>query len=398
MSKPAPPTGDTQEKQPPVQWPFAALALAPLLLLRIMLISEFGHAFSYGRSSDFIAYWAAGRLFLTGLHPYSAAQILRIEQAISSNFSHPQFMLYPPWTLPIFALLGSTSFYVAHRIWFGLSMMLDLLSAAGLWIYFGGSRSRLWIPLLIVATFLQMGATELVGQITPLILISLTAFLLLTRHNRNFLAGLCLVAFGIKPQLLYLVFLAILWWTLRQRRWAILAGALLISSTLLLIAGIYNPNSLDYFSQSYPHAISYVCGLGGILRTVFGIQHTWLQFVPTVFGIIWFLWYAYQHRAQWNWERDIPILTLVSVSTAAYGWYHDFILVLPAIIAVAARGAYRSAVALVCYLALQIAMLLAGGISFAWMFAAGLLWIPFYLYFNQSQSGQTAEQSLAPQA
>jgi hypothetical protein len=367
-----------------LQWPYAAIALAPLVFIRLTLLLQLGQSQQPGRIADFVTYWASGRLFLSGLAPYSPQQMLHLERWINPTFSHPQMMLCPPWNLPLFALFGAMAYPIAHLTWFFSSLALDLFSAVGLWLYFGGSRSRLWIPVLLVATFLQMGATEAVGQITPLILAGLTGFLLLSRKNRYFLAGMCLFVFGIKPQLLYLVFLAILIWIVRERRWSVLAGALTISLLSMLAAAIYNPLSLDYFHSGYKAAIDTNCGIGGILRNIFGRQHTWMQYVPTVFGAAWFVWYTRNQRGRWNWRQHLPLLTLISISTAAYGWYHDFILILPAIIAVTARGAYRSSAALVCYVAAQVVMMLAGNISRPWMFTAGLLWIPLYLYLDRT--------------
>ena len=316
----------TPQKTGSVQWPFAAITLAPLLFLRGIFLTQLGQSGQAGRIADFVTYWASGHLFLTGQSPYSPAQMLALERSIDPAFAHPQMMLCPPWNLPLFALFGIMSYHVAHLLWFVLSIALDFLSAVGLWIYFGGSRSKLWVPLLIAATFIQMGAAEAVGQITPFVLACVTGYLLLTREKRYFLAGLCLFGLGIKPQLLYLFFLAVLIWIIRERRWATLAGALMISAACMLGAAIHNPHSLNYFHNDYRAAIDTVCGIGGILRGIFGRQHTWLQYVPTIFGVIWFLWYLRRRRAAWDWQRDLPILTLVSITTAAYAWYQDFIL------------------------------------------------------------------------
>lgn len=398
MPKLASESKTTPQKTTSAQWPFVALTLAPLLYLRGVGMSLFGYGFQSGQSSDFVAYWATARLFVTGKHPYSATQILQIERSLSTAFRHPQFMLYPPWTLPLFALDAGASYHLAHLLWFVLTIALDGLSAIGLWLYFDGSRSKLWIPLLVAASFVQMGVAEGVGQVTPLILACLTAFLLLMKKKKYFFAGMCLLGLGIKPQLLYLVFLAILIWIVRKRRWSVLAGALFVSAALFLIAIWYNPNSLDYFQQALPNALGYICGVGGVLRSIFGLQHTWLQFLPSVVGLAWFLWFARRRRGQWDWQRDLPILLLVSISSAAYGWPHDFILILPALIALAVKGAYRSPTALLCYLAVQVIILMAGSLSQAWMFTAGLLWIPIYLFLDHSPPEPLAPHQTNSQA
>lgn len=361
-----------------LRWILAAICLTPLLSLRASLWRMPGPPY------DFDTYWAAGRLFLARLPPYSPTRMLHLEQSVGWKSNAIQLMLCPPWTLPIFAPDGALSFHVAHLLWLGISIGFNFLSAAALWIYFGGSRTKLWIALLMAATYLPMARAEYLGQITPFILLCLTGFLLLTRKQRYFLAGLCLFALGIKPHLTYLVFLAVLIWIIRERRWTALAGALTVSAASMLGAAIYNPHSLDYFHNGYHVAIGNLCAVGGLLRGIFGIQHRWLQFLPSVFGIAWFIWYSRRRRSHWHWQHDLPLLILVSVSTAAYGWYHDFILVFPALIAIAARGAYRSGIAIVCYAAIQIVGLFAGGISAAWMFTTGLLWIPLYLYLNRS--------------
>lgn len=386
-SQPVTPAGQKTS----LQWPYAAIALAPLFLIRAVVLAQMGQSPKAGRIADFVTYWASGYLFLARQHPYSSTQMLHLERSINPVFAHPQIMLCPPWNMPIFALLGSMPYHTAQLVWFFFSVALDLFSAIGLWKYFGGAKSKWWIPVLVAATFLQMGAAEAVGQITPLILACLTAFLLLSSQKRYFLAGICLFGFGIKPQLLYLLFLAILIWIVRERRWSVLAGALTISALSMLGTAVYNPHSLDYFHGGYKAAIDTNCGIGGILRDAFGRQHTWLQYVPTVFGAGWFLWYTRRKQARWDWQHDLPLLALVSVGTAAYGWYHDFILVLPALIAVTARGAYRSTAALACYFAAQIVMMLAGNISMPWMFTAGLLWIPLYLYLDRAMSAEKTD-------
>lgn len=362
---------------------WATVCLTPLLLLSTLLFRM------PQPLNDFDSYWAAGHLFLGGLHPYSITQMMHLEQQIGSKRSDPMIMLCPPWTLPLFALEGGLSFHLAHLLWLATSIVLDLLSALGLWLYFGGSRRGSWIALVIVATFIPLSGTEYLGQISPLILFCLTAFLLLTQRQRYFLAGMCLFGLGIKPHLTYLVFLAVLAWILRERRWAVLAGALTISSACMLGAVMYNPLSLDYFHNGFHVAIGNVSAIGGVLRSIFGMQRRWLQFLPSVLGAGWLFWYLRRHRSDWNWQRDFPLLILVSVSTAAYGWYIDFILILPALIAIAARGAYRSGVAIFCYAAIQFMIVnafLLPGPNVAWVFTLGLLWIPLYLSLSRSLS------------
>src|SRR6202034_837125 len=118
-------------------------------------------------------------------------------------------MLCPPWSLPLMALAALSPFPTAQIAWLIISVFLNYFSAFGLWNYFGGNSNKAWVTILISLTFIPMGVAELLGQITPLILACLTAFLLLLRSRRPFTAGLFLLGFGLKPHLLYLVSLAI---------------------------------------------------------------------------------------------------------------------------------------------------------------------------------------------
>jgi hypothetical protein len=42
------------------------------------------------------------------------------------------------------------------------------------------------------------------------------------------------------------------------------------------------------------------------------------------------------------WRQHLPLLLLISLASSPYLWFHDFSLALPAFVALAARGAWRS--------------------------------------------------------
>ena len=76
-------------------------------------------------------------------------------------------------------------------------------------------------------------------------------------------------------------------------------------------------------------------GVGGVLRSIFGMQHRWLQFLPTAIGTAWFARYWIRNRLRWTWEEHLPLLLLVSLGTAPNARADDYILALPAFIALA---------------------------------------------------------------
>jgi hypothetical protein len=123
------------------------------------------------------------------------------------------------------------------------------------------------------------------------------------------------------------------------------------------------------------------CGVGGALRSIFGVQHAWLQFLPTAIGIAWFARYWIRNRRRWTWEEHLPLVLLVSLGTAPYSWAHDYILALPSFVALTvaiSRTRTDWMVASSLYFVVQIAILGAGRTSLPWMATASLLWLVLY--------------------
>jgi len=355
----------------------ATLVCLPLLCWRIVLLR------AAMPLEDFMTYWASGRLFLTGSDPYSSTAMLAVERSLGWHAAQPLVMLNPPWVLPLVALLGLMSFPAAHYAWLCISLAIEAISAVALWRYFGGEKKHQWVALALVATFLPAGAAEHLGQATPLMLAGLTAFLFALRHRRYFLGGVCLLTLGVKPHLLYLVLLAILLWAFQNKKWTLALGAFLSYATATLAAIAFNRNVPGYFHGTVRAAIDTSCGVGGVLRAAFGVQHTWLQFLPTVIGTAWFVFYWTKNRRAWTWEAHLPLLLLVSISSAPYFWAHDFIVAVPALIAFAVAISRTPAdwfMASAFYLVAQKAVFSqAAVVSTAWMATVSLLWLVFYV-------------------
>lgn len=348
------------------------LMTVPLLAYRVILLLK------PLPLQDFITYWSAGRLFLSGGDPYSPSATLAMEQSLRWPHPAPLVMLNPPWILPLIAPFAMVPFWPAHYFAFTLSLATEVLSSLALWRYFGGEKRRQWIAVLVLLTFLPAANAEHYGQVTPLILGALTVFLFAMRAQRFLLAGSMLAIFALKPHLLYLVLLAILLWSIQNRKWMIPISAAVCAAAATLGSIAFNHKVLGYFSGTVHAALISPCGIGGYLRSVFGWQHIWLQFLPCVVGLGWFAAYWMRHRRAWTWEERMPLLLLVSIGSAAYFWKHDFIVGLPAVTALAIQVA-RARVWLVTaflYLAIQLAILAANETVHECVLS--LLWIALY--------------------
>jgi hypothetical protein len=351
---------------------FSLLVCIPVLCARVKLLLAPLPLF------DLITYWTAGRLFLTGGNPYSMQAIFAIERSQGWPYPVPLVMLNPPWTLALAAPLALLPFQIAHHLWFLLSIAIEAACSLALWQYFGGERRLRWISLMVLATYFPAAGAEHFGQITPLVLGAVTVFLFAVRSERYVLAGVCVAVFGVKPHLFYLVFLAVLLWSLQKRKWQIPVTAAASAGTAALAALAFNHNIAGYFHGMVGAALDTRCGIGGTLRSCFGNEHVWLQFVPCVFGMAWFAAYWARHRKTWSWQSQIPLLLLMSIATSAYFWPVDFVLALPALIALAVRVRQSAVlpIAVVLYAAVQ--LLIVEGGNAAGQCLACLLWVALY--------------------
>jgi hypothetical protein len=355
--------------------PFILLCIAPLIYQRLSLL--WAPRYLY----DFIQYWVSGKLYLAGANPYDSSAIFAMEKSLGWIYSVPATTFSPPWSLPLHALAAAAPMSRSRAIWFVLSLLINCGAAVALWRYYGGAARRWWIALLVCASFIAMGVVEFLGQVTPLMLLAITAFLWLVRKKRYFWAGVALWGLGAKPHLVYLFFLAVLLWAVQKRIWNLLAGSILSYGLTTAAAVAGNRNALQYLNSSLSGALETSCGVGGALRLIFGFQHHWLQFLPLLPGLIWFAWYWKRNRKSWDWGEHLPLLLIVSIASSPYCWFHDFILILPALIRMAAGRAYRSFYVILQYFVLQELVELSyyyGVRATAWMCVVSLLWLSLY--------------------
>jgi Glycosyltransferase family 87 len=325
------------------------LSLAPILVNPENLAADdFGH------------FWAAGRLTLHGQNPYDPQAILDLLYQlgrIPDNSSVVSVMLNPPWTLPVVMVFGMISYPVSRMLWLLVNIMILMVSATVLWSIYDGPKKSQWLAWLLAFTFTPAIATLQKGQFTPLVLIGLTGFLLVadqesaqaSNHSQKWqslvVSGFSISLMAIKPQLLYIVWLAILLWCWQKRMWMLLIVGGLILILEIAITSIFNPLVLTQYFQNmaeYPITEWATPTIGSYLRSLFGLDKIWLQFLPTMLGAAWVIFHWYQRRNNWNWISEMPLLILVSLTTNPYSWTYDLALALPVIIYVSANMVTQS--------------------------------------------------------
>src|SRR5262249_40419009 len=150
----------------------------------------------------------------------------------------------------------------------------------------------------------------------------IAGFIWLHRSNKLIAAGVSLSLVALKPNLVYLVVLALV----LTRSWKVIASsgavvAALSGLSVVMDRGIFS----EYFSfLRSPYMALYPSALGWVLRLPFSAFSTsWMQWVPTLGGLIWFGFYWRRHRDGWSWEEHMPILLTVSLLTTSYARLYD---------------------------------------------------------------------------
>jgi len=314
----------------------AALLLSVALLSVVLSRTDLN---GLNVSVDFVQYWSAGSLNVRGQNPYDLELLAAVQSPYVRAGEPALIMWLPPWVYPLIMPVGLLPYSFARMGWFFGQIVLLFACVNWLWISYQGSKAWLWLAWWVA--FSQWAVLEAlhIGQVSPFVLAGAVLFLALIQRGRAGWAGAVLSLVLLKPHLLYLFSLGILVWVVQQRRWRLLGGLAGAVAAGLLLASITNPQLLLQYveiTRQSPPTQWVTATIGGQLRLWFGAQHVWLQFLPVVFGVAWLSvhWLRRQRRPgrAWEWQEELPLLALLSLSTAAYGWRHDQTVLLLAIL------------------------------------------------------------------
>jgi hypothetical protein len=347
-------------------------------------------------------YWAGGKLNLSGDNPYDAQKKESVQIAAGGQPSNQYpiaIFLNPPWTLPFVMLFSLVSYPISRMVWLLFSIACLLFSTVNLWRLYNGPPKTVWLTWVVMISFAPTISMLEDGQITFLLLLGLVGFLYFTiSHENDWVAGAFLALVSIKPQIIYLIWFAILFWVIKQHRWKILLSCIMSVIALTLIALLFNPLVITQYLAMLQN--SYLSDLatptiGAYLRFFWlGVDKFWLQFIPPVFGALWFIFYWLKNQNSWGWLDKLPILLLVSQVTAPYTYTYDQVILIPAIVLGVVRlienGKQRSTLILaiiliiISVLDLMLHMKL-NDFWFIWMAPALFVWFQAVEYFYRNR-------------
>jgi hypothetical protein len=316
-----------------------------LMLVAIIVgIIIIGQRISVFPLQDFIAYWTAGRLNLTGHNPYDVNQMMNLQQTLGWSDERVLMMWYPPWTLPFVMLLGLFPYSLSRLIWFICEVIIFCVTASFYWKIFHGQDKKEWIAWIFVLAFGPSLQLLKLGQIVPLMILGITGFIYFNHKGNFFWAGVLTSFVLIKPHSIYLFIIAVTMWAIFYRKWKYLAGFVITPIILSGIAMVTNTKILmEYLDVllHYPPDFYATATLGTPLRLIFGSDNFYLQFLAPILGILWFIFHWFRNWKIWHWEEQLPLIILVSASTAAFGWVTDLSIAMIAIIQIAAWLNYK---------------------------------------------------------
>jgi arabinofuranan 3-O-arabinosyltransferase len=288
--------------------------------------------------NDFIEYWTAAKIFLTGGNPYSPAELLQAQQALGWEQSAPLFMWNPPWTITFIFPIGFLDYASAQFAWFLLHALIVFVGAQVLWRIYGGDPQRSRYAWLSVLTFAPVYFVLLLGQIGPIIVLGLIAFLYFAERRAWGYAGASLALVAVKPHLLYLLWLAMVLWVLREKQWRAGLGLFGASVAAAVVPLAWNTQIYSQYWQLVrnPEALRPLDwatpSLGTAMAELSAIGDAWIRWLPSAAGALWFLWYWSRRSAAWDWVAQLPIVLLASVVTASFAWTFDHVVLTPALI------------------------------------------------------------------
>jgi hypothetical protein len=287
---------------------------------------------------DFVEYWAATRLLLTGNNPYGPQELFELQRSVGWTDSIPLLMWNPPWTLSFILPFGLASFDVAQFLWLLLNIFIVVFCAKQLWLLYGGLPTAYRRAWLVVLTFAPAYLVLILGQIGPLILLGLVGFLHCARDKHWKWAGAFTILVSIKPHLLYLFWIALVLWIIEKRQWQVMIGAMVSGFIAATIPLLFSPSVYaDYIqlnrTAKLPTPFDWQTPtMGQAARFFFAPEAVWLQFVPSLIGVFWLLFHWHKSKNQWEWSTQLPILIVASLATTSFAWSFDYIVLLPAII------------------------------------------------------------------
>lgn len=289
---------------------------------------------------DFVQYWAAARLNLLGLNPYDAEAMLAVQRAAGFGGDTPIMMYNPPTALVLAYPFAWLDWPQARLAAFVVQAAVIVFCAQRLGRVYGPDRAAGERGVFAALLFVPVWIALRMGQFSVFQFAGVAALAGLARHS-PLRTGCILALLILKPPLAANLAVLLLLWTWQVRAYGLLAIAALTGLVATAVAMASNPAVLgQYFSMVAldPPRQFVSPTVGSIARAWLVPGNLWVQFLPSVAGMLWTIWYWRRHRHHWIWSEHLLLPLFVACLTAGYGgWPLDLIVLVPAVVASATR-------------------------------------------------------------
>jgi len=355
---------------------------------------------------DSIQYWAAGKLLIHRHNPYDVKSTIELEWNEGYLQTRPVLVRTPPWSLFLFLPLGLANAFWGWLLWMAASVAA-LIAAMRMSCKMFGKGDELRSVFLVVGyLFAPVLACLEAAQIGLVLLIGIVLFMVL-EEKRPFLAGAALVLPFAKPHLLVFFWLAFFLWTLVRKKFAVAGGFLSAVAAVTILALIFDPAAFQHYRELLRTAAiegEFIPTLSGVMRLLFFRPYFRAQFVPTLLGFMWSVWFCWKNMAKWSWRDHGLTVMVASILTTPYGWLTDEVVLLPAVLFAAMcifggkqklRVTTRMALAVFGLLNWLMLLLIASHIPLqsGIYFWSSLLWCGWYCYGRYRLSANQLEQA-----
>ncbi len=381
----------------------------PLIFVAILgiILAVFTPIMAPGKGEgDFLAYWCAARLMVTGGNPYDQSAMEAMQRANRSTPDDGQGVTLGPWNPPWLSLIllpySLLPFKLAAPLWMFTNIMLIGLSVIlSLRLLDRSAEGREFLWIFIACLFYGETISLInMGQVSSLVLLGLVLGIYWLRQGRDYLAGAAFLLATIKPHLSYLALFTILIYVLSTRRWKAALGLAAAGAASTLIAWILFPDWLAaYFTLVSSTAFSqlYTSTLGSFIDELFGfpyLRYAGLLTLPLA-------WPLLKISVKKGWLTALNLALLISVPLAPFGYSFDQAVLIPAVIQILlwisekrlpAALAWGLAAWLILADLVLLGLLTQDGLPYFWFFWVPLALLAAYLIGYSQDPFQPATQ------
>jgi len=287
------------------------------------------------RDSNFLKFWVAGHMILTGQNPYDSTQWYNEHIKLGASQVPDKIFLYPLPQAYLLVPLAMIPIGESFIIWGIFSQAIMAATCFVLLNHFATTgRNRLFYPLVVFLLFFGPIYLSLhVGSIGAIALAFLIVAILLLERKKTLLAGIVLSMLILKPsQGLPILFLAGCWFLFKQD-WRVIIG-MGVGGLILLLSGLFvDPHWIQEFLNN-SHAVSdRTLGLQSNIYSFAYLscnKNINCMWITGTIGLVFLLglgvYYLWSNRERLTtWEAINIIVPLGFVSTI-YLWSYDQLL------------------------------------------------------------------------